>query len=225
MYPPGVERDGNCCYTYLTSKEFPNPANFFHYSKKTRRVTRVPALKNGDSIFGTELSWYDYHFHQPWDNEYRILGEDNFKGNDCLVIERVKSKIYPDFYMGKSIIWMERHNFLRLHEEQFDKEGKFFKLMDRKWQQLKPSNHWVFISWNIITLKTKARTFVQQFNYELDTGRREMDFDAIRMTEEKFWKKCENGHPPINKLSDFPSTPEVRKKFWNKLGINSEIKQ
>ena len=223
MYPPEVEREGNSCYTYLKSEKFTKPADFFHYSRKTRRVTRVPTLKNGDAALGTELSWYDFHFHQPWDNEYRILGEDNLKGNDCLVVERVKSKFYPDFYMGKSVMWVERHNFLKLHEEQFDKEGQIFKVMDWEWEQLKPSKHWVYTSWNVISLKSKGRSLIQMFDYDVDSGRKEKEFDAIRMTEEKFWKKCANKPPPINKLSDLPPAPEVRGEFWEKLGISTQI--
>ena len=218
MYPPEVEREGNSCYTYLKSKDFTKPADFFHYSRKIRRVTRVPTLKNGDAAVGTEASWYDFHFHQPWDNEYKILGEDTIRGNDCLVIER-KSRIYPDFYLAKSIIWVERHDFLKLHEEQFDTAGKFFKVMDWEWKQLKPSKHWVYTSWNIVNLKTKGRSLFQMFDYELDLGRKEREFDAIRMTEEKIWKKCGKGPPPVKNLSDFPPVPEVRREFWNKRGI------
>ena len=222
MYPPEVEREGNSCYTYLKSKKFTKAADFFRYSKKTRRVTRVPTLKNEDSALGTELSWYDFHFHQPWDNEHKILGEDTIRGNDCMVIER-RSKIYPDFYLEKSIIWVERHNFLKLHEEQFDKEGKLFKVMDWKWEQLKPSNHWVYTSWNVTNLKSKGRSLVQMFNHDLDSGRKEKEFDAIRMTEEKFWMKCEDWPPPIKKISDFPPEPRIRWEFWEKMGIKPEV--
>ncbi|MDY6861975.1 MAG: outer membrane lipoprotein-sorting protein [Thermodesulfobacteriota bacterium] len=222
MYPPEVEREGNSCYTYLKSEKFIKPADFFHYGRKTRRVMRVPTLKNGDAAIGTEASWYDFHFYQPWDNEYRILGEDIKRGNECLVVER-KSKIYPDFYLEKSVIWVEKHNFLKLHEEQFDKGGKLFKVMDWEWEQLKPSKHWVYTSWNIINLKSKGRSLIQMFNYELDSDREEREFDAIRMTEEKIWKKCEHGPPPIKKLSDFPPEPRIRWEFWNKIGIKPKM--
>ena len=222
MYPPEVEREGNSCYTYLKSKKFTKAADFFRYSKKARRVIRVPTLKNEDSALGTELSWYDFHFYQTWDNEHKILGEDTISGNDCLVIEW-RSKIYPDFYLEKSVVWLERHNFLKLHEEQFDKEGKLFKVMDWEWEQLKPSNHWVYTSWNVINLKSKGRSLIQMFDYDVDAGRKEKEFDAIRMTEEKVWMKCEHCPPPIKKISDFPPEPQIRWEFWDKMGIKPEV--
>ena len=108
-YPPEVERDGNCCYTYLKAEEFVKAADLFTYSRKIRRVSRVPTIKNEDAAVGTELSWYDIHFHQPWDNEYRILGEDTFEGHYCLVVE-AKSKLYSDFYLSKWLIWVEKNS-------------------------------------------------------------------------------------------------------------------
>jgi len=221
MYPPEVERDGNCCYTYLKSKEFTKPADMFSYSRKIRRVSRVPTLKNEGAAVGTEFSWYDMHFHQPWDNEYRILGEDAFKGHDCLVVE-AKSKIYPDFYLSKWLVWIEKNNFIDVHEEQFDKKGMLFKVIDRSWDRLAPSNYWVYSKWDAVNLTNDARTFWYLFNWKIDSGYKEADFDAIKMQEEKIWKECEPAPPSINKLSDLPPKPEIRWEFWNKIGAKPE---
>ncbi len=219
MYPPEVERDGNCCYTYLKSEEFTKPADMFAYSRKIRRVSRIPTIKNEDAAIGTEFSWYDVHFHQPWDNEYHILGEDTFKGHDCFVVE-AKSRIYPDFYLSKWFIWVEKNNFIDLHEEQFDKQERVYKVIDKRWDQLTPSNHWVYSTLDVVNPANEARTIWYFFNWKIDSGYKEQDFDAIRMSEEKIWKKCKPAPPAINKLSDLPPAPKVRQEFWN----NPEIK-
>ncbi len=216
LYPPEVDRDGNCCYTFLKSEKFTKPADLYAYSRKIRRVRSLPTLKNEDSFLGTEITWYDFHFHQPWDAEYKILGEDTIEGKSCLVVE-CKSKLYKDFYLNKWVVWVEKENFLDLHEEHFDKGGRLFKVYDKKWERM-PSGHFVYSQWNAINLKTKARSIIQFHNWRLDSGLKEEDFDPVKMTEEKMWRKPKDIPPYIEKPSDLPPKPEIRWEFWNKIG-------
>ena len=197
-------------------------ADMYVYSKKIRRTRSVATLKNGDSMIGTEMTFYEGHLYLPWDADFRILGEDTIGGRRCLVIEAIPV-IFSDFYLKRWVTWVETENFTDLHTEYFDRKGRLFKVADKKWKKLPASGHLVFSIWDYYNLKNKNRSFLTFDNYIIDSGLKERDFDPVKMTEEKIWRKISNPPQILKKLSDFPPKPEVRQEFWKSIDAVIEI--
>jgi len=221
LFPPAVERDGTCCFSFLKSKDMKKGADIYSYSKKIRRTRSLATLKDGDSMLGAEMTFYEGHLYLPWDADFRILGKDTLRGQDCLVVEAIPA-IFSDFYLKRWVTWVETENFTDLHTEYFDRKGMLFKVADKEWKKLQGSGHWVTSLWDYYNFKNKNRSFLQFDNWLIDSGLKESSFDPVRMTEEKIWRKISNPPPVLKELSDFPPNPEVRQEFWQ--SINAEIR-
>ena len=221
-----MDRDGVACADYVKSKEKPQGGELYAYQRKIRRLTHLPTPRNEDQVFGSELTFYDLLFQLPWDNEYRILGEDTFKGQECLVVES-KSVIHPDHYNSKEVLWIDKKLFRDLHGEQFDRSGVLYKVTDKKWIRLpeKEGNWWLTEEFNIINLNNGVRSIIGLYDQIIDAGRPEVWWEFRKMTEEHVWRKVDPKKlpPVIKKVEDLPPAPEVRLEFWNKIGVKPTV--
>jgi hypothetical protein len=217
-FPPDLERDGFCASLFIKSEENKKGADVYSYSKKIRRTRLLATLQDSETL-GGEMTFYEAHLFLPWDAKFRILGEDQLGKNQCLVVES-RSALYPDFYVSKWVYWIETADFRDLHVEYFNKDGELWRIGDKIWTQVKPSGYWVFDTVYHHNLQTKARSLVKIYDQIIDAGLEESEFDPMKLTEERIWRKP----PPrayIKDISELPPLPEIRKDFWEK--INTKV--
>lgn len=210
----------------MKSKENPQGGELYAYQRKVRRLTHLPTPRNEDHLYGTELTYYDFLFHLPWDNEYRILGEDTFRGHECLVVES-KSVIHPNHYNSKRVIWIDKKLFIDIHDEQFDRSGVLYKVMDKNWIQLpeKEGNWWVCEEYHIINLDSGVRSVAGLYDQKIDSGYPPEWWEFRKMTEEHIWRKWDPKKipPVLEKVEDLPPAPKIRWEFWNKIGVKPAV--
>ncbi|MDY6844654.1 MAG: outer membrane lipoprotein-sorting protein, partial [Thermodesulfobacteriota bacterium] len=225
LYPPETERNGVYVCNYLKSEKHTKRGNFYTYNRKIRRVSHNPISKNESGVYGGELTMYDFFYRQLWDSDYRILGEDTIRGHECLVIEG-RNKIYKNHYNNKYVSWVDKNIFIDIHEEQFDRDGTLYRVADKEWSQLKPSNWWVCNEWNITNINTKARVVHQFYDWLIDQKYSDNDFEPSKMAEEHLWRKLDTKKLPplIKKASDLPPENKVRWEFWNKIRVKPVVK-
>ena len=60
---------------------------------------------------------------------------------ECFVVESGNHD--PNYYPSKRITWIEKHNIIDPHEEQFHREGQLSKIIDKEWKPIKDWNYWV----------------------------------------------------------------------------------
>ena len=220
-----MERDGGSCSDYLKSEDFTKGGTVYGYSRKIRRVSHSPTPRNEDSFMGGEFTIYDVLFKLPWDSDYRILGEDTMRGHECLVVE-ASSRIHKNHYNKRRISWVDKNLFIDVHEEQFDREDKLYRVVDKEWEQLKPSNWWVYRQWDVVNLGTQARTIAQFSDWLIDKEYKAENWEPSKMLEEHIWRNPnpKNLPPIIKEVSDLPPQPEIRGEFWNKIGMKPSVK-
>jgi len=185
---------------------------------KLRKIRENPIEKPDDNWYlGAVWTFDDFWHREPWEEEHKILGEDELKGKKCLVVE--SRSLHPGYYLDKRLTWVELENFLDLHEEQFNKEGKLFKIYDKEWKQIPPWNYWVIKEWNAIDLASKSRTLYQTHDWLFDQELKERDFQAELMSAEDVWRTPKEHLQEVAKPSDLPPKPEIRWEFWSKIGV------
>ena len=128
----------------------------------------------------------------------------------------------PDYYLGKRVSWIEKAHFLVLHEEQFDRQGRLFLVMDREWQQIKPWNYWALMVWDMLTLNLKTRTFYESSDWRFDQGFKESEFTLAELEKNRLWREFKTIPSMAVKASDLPPPPKVRWEFWDKIGIKPQ---
>jgi len=217
IYPPNQRFMAWYDIFFVTSPEKSMKKDVYVWYPNIRKIRHENSGSKDDRwFFGSVFTMDDHEFREPWEEEHRILGEDLLRGHKCFVIES-KNKD-PNYYLSKRVVWVEENNFLDIHEEQFDREGRIFRIFDKYWKQVKPWNYWVKALWNQIDLSTGDRSIYQTFDWIFDKGYKDADFSTISIEKEKIWRRPKNPPPRIKKASQFPPPPRIRKEFWEKIG-------
>lgn len=206
---------------FLESETVRKEMEPWFWTSNTRRVRRQPAPKKEDGFYGSpDITQDDIRARWPWEEEHRILGEDQIRGAECLVIE---SKHHdPHYYLSRRVTWVERRHFLDLHEEQFDRQGRLFKVIDKVWQQVAPWNYWAWSYWNVINLAQKSRSLYQCYDWLMDQGVPDKEFSTKELEKEVVWREPRSPIPPVNGPADLPPAPSIRWEFWDRLGVKPQ---
>jgi hypothetical protein len=208
---------------YLRSKD--------HYKEETANIRPISLKRVRSSVgpdkqrkfHGTDTTTDDWVARQPWEENHRILGEDTFNGQPCLVVES-KMWFIPQYYLSRRVVWVEKENFLDLHEEQFDTQGKLFKILEKTWERHKPTGYWVRKRWNVIDLSTHSRSVEDTFGWLIDQGLDEKYFSLQIMENENPWRNLPSDTPAhLEKPSDLPPVPEAKQDFWQRLGQKVDL--
>jgi len=207
--PPWYWGAGVLSYDYLTSKDFSKMADWWNYRPELRKVRRLPVPNDrGDNFVGSELAMDDIMFwYDPWQEDHRIIGEDTLEGKGCWVIESKNHD--PGYYLSKRLTWIEKQDFVDLHEEQFDRKGRLWKVIDKRWRQVKPQGYWVQEEWNCQNVQTGTRTIMQRLEWEFDQGFRDEEFLPQEMIKQYQWKYPKN-IPPIKSIDQVSPPPRAR---------------
>jgi hypothetical protein len=220
--PPSSRGTGILGFFYLNSdSQFKEKAEW-RYSVGLRKVSRLNPLHRQDNFGSMITTRDDDESRDPWEENHRIIGDDQLKGYDCLVIESIHKD--PKYYLSKRVIWVERNNFLEIHEEQFDRKGQLYKLFYKDWYQVEPGGFWAPKLTYIIKLPQKRLTIhriVWEFNRHTDS---EFTLGALATPatggEDKF-----SHFPRVRDYSDLPPEPTVRWEFWKRMGIAIKVKE
>lgn len=222
LAPPETRGSSFMGIFYLNSDSQYKEKAEWRYSVGLRKVSRLNPVPRQDN-FGTMITTRDDdESRDPWEENHKILGEDHLQGNNCLVIESVYKD--PKYYLSKRVIWVERNNFLDIHEEQFDRKGELFKIFYKDWYQVEPGGFWAPKLTYIINLPQKRLTIHRmawEYNHHKDS---EFTLGALATPvvggEDKF-----SQFPKIRDRSGLPPEPTVRWEFWKKMGITVKVKE
>lgn len=221
--PPNVRMLGWITSYFLTSKERLNKREGHTWLQNLRKIRHSPSHAKSDNWFwGSSFTFDDVTDREAWEESHIISGMDELKEKKCFVIES-KYQLDSNYYLSKRVTWVEAENFIALHEEQFDRKGRLFRIFNKDWQQVKPWNYWALREWDAIDLVTGNRTLYQLKEWVFDQGYTDEDFKLVLLEKEEIWKEPKEPLPPIKNLSDLPSLPNIRMEFWDRMGIKPEV--
>jgi hypothetical protein len=222
LYPPERRGSSMLGYFYLNSDSLFKEKAEWRYSVGLRKVSRLNPNHRQDNVGSMITTRDDDETRDPWEENHRIIGEDQLKGYNCLVVESIHKD--PKYYLSKRVVWVERNNFLEVHEEQFDRKEELYKIFDKDWYQVEPGDFWAPKLTRIIQLPKKRWTIHRQrweFNRHNDS---EFTLGALATPagsgEEKF-----SQFPKIRDYSDLPPEPAIRWEFWKRNGIPIKVKE
>jgi len=207
LNPPNMRHNSFLDIFFLTSPKFKKKMDTYSWFADLRKIRHESAPDKDDNwFFGSVFTLDDMWYREPWEEKHRILGEDKIRGKDCFVIE--SKNLDHEYYLSKRLTWVEKENFLDMHEEQFDKKGRLIKIYDKEWQQIKPWNYWVWKKWDCINLITKDRTILETFGWIFDRGMKDEEFRLSALEGGRIWRVPKNPPPSMLKLSDLPPEPK-----------------
>jgi hypothetical protein len=223
FYPPGMKGAGGVIYSFLRDEIDGEEEMGWRYIPDLRKVTRRVAGHKEDNFVGTVITNDDRFWREPWEEDHKILGEDILSGQDCLVVESINHN--PDYYLSKRVTWIDKKNFTDYHEEQFDREGRLYKIIDRKWIQVEPWNYWVKETEYYFDTATKGRTLTERSGWLFDQNPPDRMFHPKQLLQEKPWRRPPKSLFEFKTPAQFPREPQIRSEFWEKIGIKVEVKK
>ena len=216
LFPPKYRRSGWLDYVYLRARrEDIKHRDEWVYLRDLRRNRRNAFTAKGDNWFGLTYTWDDYSYREPWEEDHRILGEDVLEGRPCYVVE--SNNLDPNYYLSRRVSWVDRERFLDLHEEQYDREGRLWKVINRRWEQIAPWGYWVRTQQDFVDILNKTRTVLENVGWIFDQGLSDGDFLPAALRREHIWRLPPKDLPPLNAAADFPPQPQERREFWSRL--------
>ncbi|MFQ5903802.1 MAG: outer membrane lipoprotein-sorting protein [Candidatus Binatia bacterium] len=220
--PPDIAEAQDVIEHFMTSEKFQINQREWVWLKKTRKISPYESNVKEDNYAGTELTYDEFRrWRRPWEEDHRILGEDRIDGYDCFVVESKNHN--PKYYLSKRLSWVEKNNFIDLHEEQFGRDGRLLKVFDKKWEQVKPWNYWVRKELNVINLKSRDRTLLQTAGWIFDQGLEDSFFYVGNLNRRHIWRDIKDPFPSVKKVSDLPPPPQVQSGFWQEIGVKPEL--
>jgi hypothetical protein len=221
LYPPKIRGSTGLNAFFVKSKE-----NYKRESRQLRdikfkRVRSSSAVDKSDKFFALDVTWDDWFVREPWEESHRIMGEDVIRGIPCLAIES-KNWLFPNYYLSRRIVWVDREKFLDLHEEQFDRSGVLYKIIDKEWRQL-DSGHSVWTRWYAVDLSTGTKSMEETSDWRVNGKLKEEDFSLRVLELEDIWREPKELPQIVQRASDFPQEPQVHWDFWKRVGEGVEV--
>jgi hypothetical protein len=210
--PPDKRGWNWIAYMFLRSENFRRLEEGWMWRPDTRKVLRYTVTPQEESYIGTEITFDDFRWRKPWEESHRIIGEDTIQGKKCFVVES-RHCLKSSYYLCKRVTWIESQDFLDLHEEQYDRDGQLWKVIDNQWEQIEPWNYWVRKERYFYDLKTKNRTLLQTYDWIFNQGIDDTFFNPMSLYDNRIWREPREPIPPIKSLADIPPPPSVRTKF------------
>lgn len=215
--PSDSRGDTSLRTSYLSSPNKWKDGDNWRWGKSTRKITRSVALNRQDMQGSMITTRGDDEGRELWEEEHRIIGEDILRGKECFVVES-RHQVLKDYYLSKRVNWVEKTNFLDLHEEQFNREGQLVMILDKDWFQLKPGGWWFPREMSSIAFPSLRRTIHQTPIYVISQESEPdiLNMQGLRATTP--WIKADGTLPPITAYDSLPPEPKVRQEFWEKQG-------
>lgn len=214
--PPDFHKNGILNKSLLRSKDQPQEEESWQYFSNLRRARRM-TYNYEDEWVGSCFSRDDREYRKAWEDEHRILGEDTINGQACLVIE--SKHLRKGYYLSKRVTWVTKDSFVDLHEEQFDKKGRLFRVVDDQWEQVKPLDYWARTRRYCIGLDKQVKAIHQLYGWKFDQDIPSSLFTLGEMQKENFWRPIDPPPLPVKNGSGLPISPSIRWPFWDKIGV------
>ncbi|MBF0224135.1 MAG: outer membrane lipoprotein-sorting protein [Desulfobacterales bacterium] len=137
------------------------------YMPALRKITRISSSNKNASFMGSDFSYEEVDKRPLNKDDFKLLREEQFDGNDCYVLEftaKDKEETFP-----KRIAWVKKDNFISVKVESYDSSGNLAKVFTVS--RLKEIDGvWTVLSCKMEDLRTKGYTTMELSNVKYNTG-------------------------------------------------------
>ncbi|MDT8318442.1 MAG: outer membrane lipoprotein-sorting protein [bacterium] len=147
------------------------------YLPALRKIKRIASSDKEKSFMGSDLTFDDMGDRNIMEDEYKLLGEENFNGHGCFVVEMTpKDKKYM---YSRKVKWIDAAQFIDYKTEFYDRKGRFLKRQLIEWKQI--DNVWVITRMSVKNDQTGHSTVIEIGDISLNGGVKESQFTKRKM--------------------------------------------
>jgi hypothetical protein len=148
------------------------------YLPEMRRVKTIASSNKSGSFMSSEFSYEDITGNMLEKYEYKLLGEENYKGEDCFIVER-----YPKYEnSGYTAIktWISKNDNLARRSEYTDRKKTLLKVQTfGTWTKF--GNTYRSSEIFVENLQTKKKSMLKFKNRKFKKGYKESDFTTRQL--------------------------------------------
>lgn len=168
LHPADVKNTGFLTYDY---DDFEKDDDQWIYLPALYKTKRIASRDKSGSFMGSDLTYADMTLQNLEDYEFKILKDDEIKGEKVWLIQSVPNKkAMNETGYTKSILFVRQDNFVVQRAVHWIKKGKKLKYYDVKKLEL-IDNIWVSTETHITTRKgdkTLHKTILRMHNVKFD---------------------------------------------------------
>ncbi len=129
LSPAEVKGTGILIFDYSEKSD-----DMWIYLPALRKTRRIVSREKGKSFMGSEFSNANMTAPGLDDFNYTMLGEEILNGNTCHKIESVpvSTDLEDQYGYSKSILWVDKNNYLVHQTHYYDFDGELFKTITNK---------------------------------------------------------------------------------------------
>jgi hypothetical protein len=133
---------GTLTWTYMNPKR---QQDSWLWVPSLKKIRKISAANSNDSFLGADFTNEDILTRRFEDENYKLIGEENFKGytcefdkkayfNDapCFVIEATPKR--SPWYYSKRVLWVDKNTGGGIYEEMYDPNGKMFRVLFKDYE-------------------------------------------------------------------------------------------
>jgi len=168
--PADVKGTNFLSFTHKTG-----PDDQWLYLPALKRVKRISSRNKSGPFMGSEFAYEDLSSQEVEKYTYKYLGDENYNGLDCFMIER-----YPvDKYSGyaRQVVWLDKQEYRPQKIVFYDRKNAELKTLVYSGYRQYLEKYWRADEMFIENHQTGKSTRLVWQNYQFQTGLKERDFN------------------------------------------------
>jgi len=149
----------------------------FWYVMSRGDAGRTASIENYRPVAESDFSFHDYVDIDGGDEKHKRLGDEEYEGVGCLVVESIPVRDWLPY--GRRINWIDGSTWTTLKTEYFDKQCRLWKILRTSWE-----NRFGIRLWKeavVENVQTGDRTTITTKDVRVNVGLPDSDFTPFAL--------------------------------------------
>ena len=165
----------------LTFSHGLKPDDQWLYLPALKRVKRISSKNKSGPFMGSEFAFEDIGSQEISKFTYKLLGEENYAGQDAYKVERRPAYKYSGY--TKQISWIDKAELRVLKVDFYDRKDALLKTLNNTGYQQYLDQYWRPAKMEMVNHQTKKKTILLWSDYQFKTGLRDRDFNKNSLSK------------------------------------------
>jgi len=150
------------------------------YLPAIRRIRRISSNSKNDAFMGSDFTYDDLGERHPDEDMHKIIGEEEYNGEPCYIVE--SDPVGSDDAFSKTVSWIIKDKWIGLKREYYDESGEVYKLLQvDNYEEI--DDYWVITDMIMRDLNRDHSTRITLENVKFNIGLRDNQFSERQMMQ------------------------------------------
>ncbi len=137
------------------------------YLPALKKVKRISSDSKSDYFMGSDFTYDDLGDRQPEADVHKVLREEEFKGEQCYVVESIPKD--EEYMYSRTITWIIKDKWIGLKKEFYDEDEELLKILSvKKFEKI--NGFWIILHSEMNNVQKKHTTKMELSDVKINTG-------------------------------------------------------